>query len=313
MAVVIGMFICLLVLLISADCYVLCKNFGDACLDETTYAYMYTYKYPTEDVLEDGTPAYVESLKKEAYGYNLDVTVLGIDKDNPYFPVETSNKKNEIVISSAAAQKFGVKVGDKLVLSDEVNERDYAFTVKDIVHFASGVYVFLDRDAMQELFDQEDDYYNVVFADHALDIDNGRLYSTVSRENVEESSQIFTDMMGPMVSMMAAISALIFMIVILHFPDESTRLPKGRDPQTVSGRELLYYNVGSIVGSTVGKMVHGSDLPVFYFQCSHRNGFTVPAAVVRHDLRRHPDLLSGDQLPAGGQTEQAGACGSIEE
>ena len=137
--------------MISVDCYVLCKNFGDACLDETTYAYMYTYKYPTEDVPEDGTPAYVESLKKEAYGYNLDVTVLGIDKDNPYFPVETSNKKNEIVISSAAAQKFGVKVGDKLVLSDEVNERDYAFTVKDIVHFASGVYVFLDRDAMQEL------------------------------------------------------------------------------------------------------------------------------------------------------------------
>ena len=67
---------------------------------------------------------------------------------------------------------------------------------------------------MQELFDQEDDYYNVVFADHALDIDNGRLYSTVSRENVEESSQIFTDMMGPMVSMLAAISALIFMIVM---------------------------------------------------------------------------------------------------
>lgn len=213
-AVVIGMFICLLVLMISIDCYVLCKNFGDACLDETTYAYMYTYKYPTEEVPEGGTPAYAESLKKEAYGYNLDVTVLGIDKDNPYFPVETSNKKNEIVISSAAAQKFGVKVGDKLVLSDEVNERDYAFTVKDIVHFASGVYVFLDRNAMQELFDQEDDYYNVVFADHALDIDNGRLYSTVSRENVEESSQIFTDMMGPMVTLLAAISALIFMIVM---------------------------------------------------------------------------------------------------
>ncbi len=213
-AVVIGMFICLLVLMISADCYVLCKNFGTACLDETTYAYMYTYKYPTEEVPEGGTPAYVESLKKEAYGYNLDVTVLGIDNDNPYFPVVTSDKKNEVVISSAAAQKFGVKVGDKLVLSDEVNERDYAFTVKDIVHFASGVYVFLDRDAMQELFDQEDDYYNVVFADYALNIDNGRLYSTVSRENVEESSQIFTDMMGPMVTLLVAISALIFMIVM---------------------------------------------------------------------------------------------------
>ena len=213
-AVVIGMFICLLILMMSIDCAVLCINFGNACLEETKYAYMYTYKYPTEDVPEGGTPAYVENLKKEAYGYNLDVTVLGIDDGNPYFPIVTADKKNEIVISSAAAQKFGVKVGDKLVLSDEVNERDYAFTVKDIVSFTSGVYVFLDRDVMQELFDQEDDYYNVVFADHALDIDNGRLYATVSKENVEESSQIFTDMMGPMVVMLVAISVLIFMIVM---------------------------------------------------------------------------------------------------
>ncbi len=213
-AVVIGMFICLLILIMSIDCAVLCINFGNACLEETKYAYMYTYKYPTEDVPEGGIPAYVENLKKEAYGYNLDVTVLGIDDDNPYFPIATADKKNEIVISSAAAQKFDVKAGDKLVLSDEVNERDYAFTVKNIVNFTSGVYVFLDRDVMQELFDQEDDYYNVVFADHALDIDNGRLYATVSKENVEESSQIFTDMMEPMVVMLVAISALIFMIVM---------------------------------------------------------------------------------------------------
>lgn len=213
-AVVIGMFICLLILIMSIDCAVLCINFGNACLEETKYAYMYIYKYPTEDVPEGGTPAYVENLKKEAYGYNLDVTVLGIDDDNPYFPIATADKKNEIVISSAAAQKFGVKAGDKLVLSDEVNERDYAFTVKNVVNFTSGVYVFLDRDVMQELFDQEDNYYNVVFADHALDIDNGRLYATVSKENVEESSQIFTDMMGPMVVMLVAISALIFMIVM---------------------------------------------------------------------------------------------------
>ena len=76
------------------------------------------------------------------------------------------------------------------------------------------VYYQARKDVMQELFDQEDDYYNVVFADHALDIDNGRLYATVSKENVEESSQIFTDMMGPMVVMLVAISALIFMIVM---------------------------------------------------------------------------------------------------
>lgn len=45
-AVVIGMFICLLILMLSIDCAVLCINFGNACLEETKYAYMYTYKYP---------------------------------------------------------------------------------------------------------------------------------------------------------------------------------------------------------------------------------------------------------------------------
>ena len=39
-AVVIGMFICLLILMLSIDCAVLCINFGNACLEETKYAYM---------------------------------------------------------------------------------------------------------------------------------------------------------------------------------------------------------------------------------------------------------------------------------
>lgn len=67
-AVVIGMFICLLILMMSIDCAVLCINFGNACLEETKYAYMYTYKYPTEDVPEGGTPAYVENLKRRLMG-----------------------------------------------------------------------------------------------------------------------------------------------------------------------------------------------------------------------------------------------------
>ena len=167
---------------------------------------------------------------------------------------------------------------------------------------------------------------NVVFADHALDIDNGRLYSTVSRENVEESSQIFTDMMGPMVSMLAAISALIFMIVMYLM----MKVMIDRSAFSISLMKVFGYRkgeirrlyldgnfyiimLGALLGVPLAKWSMDLIFPYFYFQCGHRNGFTVPAAVVRHDLRRHPDLLSGDQLPAGGQTEQAGACGSIEE
>ena len=213
-AVLGGMFICLLVLMISLNTYHLCSNFNLRSIAETTYEYCYTYKYPTEEVPEGGTPAYAETLKQTAYGYDLEVMMLGIDPGNPYFDVTPSTKKSEVVISSSVAQKFGVSKGDTLVLKDEVNEVNYAFTVADVVHYSSALYIFMDRDAMQELFGQADDYYNVVFADHALDIENGRLYSTVSRESVEQASSVFSSMMLPMVLMVSVLSAVIFLVVL---------------------------------------------------------------------------------------------------
>ena len=213
-AVLGGMFICLLVLMISLNTYHLCSNFNLRSIAETTYEYCYTYKYPTEEVPEGGTPAYAETLKQTAYGYDLEVMMLGIDPGNPYFDVTPSTKKSEAVISSSVAQKFGVSKGDTLVLKDEVNEVNYAFTVADVVHYSSALYIFMDRDAMQELFGQADDYYNVVFADHALDIENGRLYSTVSRESVEQASSVFSSMMLPMVLMVSVLSAVIFLVVL---------------------------------------------------------------------------------------------------
>lgn len=214
-AVLGGMFICLLVLMIALDCYVYCDNFNRRSILETTYEYCYTYKYPTEEVPEGGTPAYAETLRQTSYGYDLDVTMLGIDPGCPYFPdVAPTAKKSEVVIASSVAQKFGVGKGDVLVLRDEVNDVNYAFTVTDVVHYASELYIFMDRDAMQELFGRSDDYYNTVFSDHALDIDTGLLYATVSRQNIEQASAVFTDLMMPMVILVSVLSVGIFLVVL---------------------------------------------------------------------------------------------------
>lgn len=213
-AVIIGMYVCLIIVILSLDCYVLCENYRVAAIEETNYEYMYTYKYPTEEAPEGGTAVYMESLRKEAYGYNMDVIILGIGEDNPYYDISVSNRKNEIVVGSAVAEKYRLSVGDKLILTDEVNNQDYAFTVKDVVYLESAFYCFMDIDAMRELFGQEDDYYNVVFSDHALDIDTGRLYSTVTRQSVMDACSIFVEMMMPMVILLTSVAAIIFVVVM---------------------------------------------------------------------------------------------------
>ena len=65
-------------------------------------------------------------------GYNLDVAILGIEEDNPFFDVNLTDSKSDVVISSAMAEKYGLKKGDVFVVEDEEAKMHYAFTVHDV-------------------------------------------------------------------------------------------------------------------------------------------------------------------------------------
>lgn len=212
--VIFGMFIALLIMMLAIDCYVMCQHISIENKEDTKYEYMYTYKYPEEDVPKGGEACFAKTLKKEIFGYNLDITLLGIKEENPYFDAKVTKGKNKVVVSSAMAQKYQLSKGDKLILSDEEEEMDYAFEVEDITQFSTGMYVFMDIESMRELFGEKEDYYNVVFADHALDIDSGRLYATTTKEEISKSSDVFIAMLLPMIYMMLIISALIFCVVM---------------------------------------------------------------------------------------------------
>lgn len=212
--VVFGMFICLLILMLAVDCYVLCESISVESKADTKYEYMYTYKYPEKEIPQGGAACYAKTLKKEVFGYNLDITVLGIHKNNPYFDADIKEGKSRAVISSAMAQKYQLKQGDKVILTDEEEEMDYVFEVEDITQYSTGFFVFMDIDSMRELFGADEDYYNVVFADKELDIPSGRLYAVTTREEIAKSSDVFVNMMGPMVSLMIVVAAMIFTVVM---------------------------------------------------------------------------------------------------
>ena len=214
LGVVLGIFVCLLLMMIGINAYVLCLHVGHNNVADTRYAYMYLYKYPETTVPAGGSPAYAETLKKEVLGYNLDVTVLGLEPDNPYFDAHPPASQSRVAISSAMAQKYGLSVGQPLVLRDEQNDRSYAFTIERVVDYSPAFFVFMDLDAMRELFDKPEDYYNTVFSSHALSIEPGRLYSVSSKQDVEKAADVFVNLMYSMVYTMILASAVIMAIVM---------------------------------------------------------------------------------------------------
>lgn len=214
LTVVGGMFISLLILMLGLDCYSMCRRISEDNKADTKFEYLYTYKYPEKEVPKGGYEAFSKSVKKENLGYNLDVTILGITEDNPFFDVELTNSKSEVVISSAMAEKYGIEEGEIFVVEDEEAKMYYAFTVKEIAQYSTSFYVFMDIDCMREMFGESDTYYNQVFADKELDIDPGRLYGVTTKKDIEKAADVFIHEMTPMITMMIVFSSLIFAVVM---------------------------------------------------------------------------------------------------
>lgn len=213
-AVVFGMFVSLLIAIMALQIFVYCDAVRVQYPEDTKYEYMYTYKYPSEDPPEGGYEAYAKTLKKEIYGYNFDVTVMGITDDNPFFDVELEDASSRVVISSSISYKYGLGVGDVITMKDEEEDKLYSFEISDITQYAPSFMVFMPYDKALELFGEPDDYYNVVFSDHDLKIPSGRLYSTVTKADVEKAAGIFVKQMQGMIVTLGGVSVVIFAIVL---------------------------------------------------------------------------------------------------
>lgn len=209
-----GMFISLLILMLGLDCYTQCTNISKDNKEDTRFEYLYTYKYPEVNVPEGGYEAFAKTMKKDNLGYNLDVTVLGITEDNPFFDVELTESKNEAAISSAMAEKYSIEIGEEIVLEDEEAEKNYTFTVRDIVQYSTSFYVFMDIDSMRELFGESGEYYNQVFADKEISVEPDRLYAVTTKNDIIKAADVFINEMTPMITMMVCFSALIFVVVM---------------------------------------------------------------------------------------------------
>lgn len=212
--VAVGMFISLLCMMIALDCYELCTHLQEDSISDTKYRYMYTLKYPTEEVPEGGSPALAKTLKKERYGYNWDITVLGIEDDNPYFDAHVEEGKGKMTASSALAQKYGLSVGDEFTMRDEEENRLYVFEVTDICEYSPAFYAFMDIDSARELFGEQEDYYNTLFSEKELNIPAGRLYASQTKEDVEESGSVFVEQMWGMISTVIVASVFVFVLVM---------------------------------------------------------------------------------------------------
>ena len=212
--IVVGMLITFMIISLGINTYVLCSSVKDKNTEDTKYEYMYLYKFPDEKAPEGGEATFVKNLSIDCLGYTLDVSVIGIDGASRFFDAHPEAGKSKCVINRSMVQRYGYKVGDKIILTDSVEDMDYCFTVTGISEYSVGFTVFMDTASMRELFGEKEDYFNAVYSDTALSIEESRLYSVTSKQDIEKSSSIFLETMAPLTVTLLSAGSVIFMVVM---------------------------------------------------------------------------------------------------
>ena len=134
----------------------------------------------------------------------------------------------------------------------------------------------MDIDSMRELFCGDEDYFNAVYSDRELDIDEGRLYSVTSKKDIEKSSAVFIDMMRPlMLTLISAGTVILFVVMYLMMGVMIDRSAMGISLIKVFGyrpKEIrqLYLNsnlmvtaVGALAVIPLAKLIIDSIYPSF--------------------------------------------------
>ncbi len=209
-----GMFIALLLLVLGVNCYSFITTLQRQNAEDLRYEYMVSLKYPPKEAPAGAAACYMKNLSKEIYGYELEVTLLGIGEGNPYFGFSPAKGAQTLTISSSMAGKFHLKAGDDVILTDKLDDKRYVFEIDRVVPYSVGLYAFMDIDSIRGLFGAEEKAYNVLLADEMPDIDAGRIYAVTARGDILKSGDVFLKLLTPMIVMMISVSVLVLIIVM---------------------------------------------------------------------------------------------------
>lgn len=174
----------------------------------------YAQKAETENEDAEKFTAYsLDTIPAKAGNIVDSILLYGIQKDSRY--VKADLKEGEVLITSAYADKYGVKIGDRISLKESFEDKSYDFVVGGIYDLDSSLALFLPQEELNETFDLGKDTFSGYFSDTEIrDIPQEYIGSVISYESMTKVSRQLLTSMGGIMYLMDAFGILMFMILI---------------------------------------------------------------------------------------------------
>lgn len=230
-----GMTIAALLIMFSVACYGSINVYIHDIANDIRFSYMYILRNPVTDLPKNPCLGYTRGFYADfpMTGSEMEVTLLGIDSDNPYFTFasQLGDDASKIYMSDSVRIKFGYHIGERIVLRDNADDTLYAFEVAGEVPYGNGLYFFMNLDTMRKAFGlpyfDENDlklgerrpasdtyYYNTVFSNEKLNFKHNMMLSEIAKDDLAHGADKCMTLMWDMIIMMVVVSVIIFVAVM---------------------------------------------------------------------------------------------------
>lgn len=144
----------------------------------------------------------------------MPITCYGLQNNSNYFDMNMPGDK-ELVLSRAAADKFGFKKGDTIKLVTADGQNHYRLKITGIYHYPIGLYAFMNMESLNRLLNKPTQSYNAWFSNKRLTIGSPYQSSLITRKQTIKSAQQYYEMTADSAKLMIAAAIVISVILML--------------------------------------------------------------------------------------------------
>ncbi len=245
----------------------LLTHYQQEILDTMPAKYQYILKtqiktdYPKAEKYALESTEYYPNGEKD--GTEEGISAYGIEKNSKYIHFRIPDKG--VVISDGIRDKYGVDVGDEIVLHEIYGKKEYKLEVAAVESFPSALAVFMTRDNFKTVFNPKEeledvmgdvemlfekmaspheyDYYNGYFSNEKIpDIEDKYVQSVITETDLTKVSRQLDVSMGTLFQIWNVFAIILFVLLIYLL----TKLVIEKNTMPISMVKILGYKTGEI-------------------------------------------------------------------
>ncbi len=170
-----------------------------------------------------------------------EVLVYGVQKHSSY--IHHDFHKDDVLISSAYADKYHLGEGDRIRLKEKYGKKSYDFDITGVYPYQGGLSVFMDRRELNRLFDLSEDSYSGYFSNEEItDIPKQYIATVIDEDSLTRISRQLSVSFGEMMYLVDGIAMIIFMVLIYLL----SKIIIEKNAQAISMTKILGYSDSEI-------------------------------------------------------------------